>query len=218
MDRATYLFSKYGLFDSRFIIEKEKVLDVSHPDLLLSRRVTQHGDKNIVNAQRRFYNMFNDSDIRIVRKVLKWEGGYVNDPDDPGGQTIFGITRRSHKYLNMWKSVDAYDESSLKKSEVLDEIMNNHIDEIYSCYSLYLDSAKGCCKVDNCLQGVFAFLVNAGRGHSKNIINFVDEKSIKDYVISHYRNIILKNPRLEKFRRGWTNRIKDTFEDNKMII
>lgn len=28
--------------------------------------------------------------------VLKHEGGYVNDPADPGGETIYGISRRHH--------------------------------------------------------------------------------------------------------------------------
>lgn len=28
--------------------------------------------------------------------VLKHEGGYVNDPKDPGGETIYGIARRHH--------------------------------------------------------------------------------------------------------------------------
>lgn len=28
--------------------------------------------------------------------VVGHEGGYVNDPHDPGGETIFGITRRDH--------------------------------------------------------------------------------------------------------------------------
>jgi len=28
--------------------------------------------------------------------VLRFEGGYVNDPQDPGGETIYGISRRHH--------------------------------------------------------------------------------------------------------------------------
>ncbi len=28
--------------------------------------------------------------------VLKHEGGYVTDPADPGGETIYGISRRHH--------------------------------------------------------------------------------------------------------------------------
>lgn len=34
-----------------------------------------------------------------INAVLKAEGGYVNDPNDPGGETIFGITRRDHPSL-----------------------------------------------------------------------------------------------------------------------
>jgi lysozyme family protein len=33
---------------------------------------------------------------RAVELVLKWEGGYVNDPRDPGGETNFGISKRSY--------------------------------------------------------------------------------------------------------------------------
>ena len=32
----------------------------------------------------------------IIDIVLEHEGGYVNDPDDPGGETNFGIAKRSH--------------------------------------------------------------------------------------------------------------------------
>jgi lysozyme family protein len=31
-----------------------------------------------------------------IDRVLGHEGGYVNDPDDPGGETKFGISKRSY--------------------------------------------------------------------------------------------------------------------------
>jgi len=33
--------------------------------------------------------------------TLGWEGGYVNDPDDPGGETNFGISKRAHPNLDI---------------------------------------------------------------------------------------------------------------------
>lgn len=34
--------------------------------------------------------------LRSVSRVLKHEGGYVNDPRDPGGETKYGISRRAY--------------------------------------------------------------------------------------------------------------------------
>jgi len=33
---------------------------------------------------------------RAMKFVFKWEGGYSNHPSDPGGETNFGIAKRSH--------------------------------------------------------------------------------------------------------------------------
>ena len=33
----------------------------------------------------------------IIEVVLEHEGGYVNDPKDPGGETNFGIAKRSNQ-------------------------------------------------------------------------------------------------------------------------
>lgn len=39
-------------------------------------------------------------------KVIKAEGGYVNDPDDKGGETYLGISRRNHPDSSMWAVID----------------------------------------------------------------------------------------------------------------
>jgi lysozyme family protein len=36
-----------------------------------------------------------------IPKTLAFEGGYVNDPQDPGGETNFGISKRSYPDLDI---------------------------------------------------------------------------------------------------------------------
>jgi lysozyme family protein len=36
-----------------------------------------------------------------ITEVLKHEGGYVNDPEDPGGETRYGISKRSYPRLDI---------------------------------------------------------------------------------------------------------------------
>lgn len=38
--------------------------------------------------------------------ILQVEGGYVNDPDDPGGETYKGISRRFNPAWSGWKFID----------------------------------------------------------------------------------------------------------------
>jgi len=39
--------------------------------------------------------------LRAVEVVLKHEGGYVNNPSDPGGETKYGISKRSYPHLDI---------------------------------------------------------------------------------------------------------------------
>jgi lysozyme family protein len=50
---------------------------------------------------------------KAVHRVLEDEGGYVNDPQDPGGETKYGISKRSYpnvniKYLTKLQAVAIY--------------------------------------------------------------------------------------------------------------
>ena len=47
-----------------------------------------------------------------LRRTLEYEGGYVNDSNDPGGETYCGISRRAHPAWTGWERIDAYKKSS----------------------------------------------------------------------------------------------------------
>jgi lysozyme family protein len=40
---------------------------------------------------------------QIFDRLIGHEGGYVNHPDDPGGETKYGISKRSYPYLDIRK-------------------------------------------------------------------------------------------------------------------
>ena len=44
-------------------------------------------------------------DIAFQRTIFH-EGGYVNDPNDAGGETYMGISRRAHPKSRIWKVID----------------------------------------------------------------------------------------------------------------
>ena len=39
--------------------------------------------------------------LAVIGRTLSFEGGYVDDPDDPGGATNFGISQRSYPDLDI---------------------------------------------------------------------------------------------------------------------
>ena len=45
--------------------------------------------------------MFKDYYVQIENWILKAEGGYVNDPNDPGGETKYGISKAAYPDLDI---------------------------------------------------------------------------------------------------------------------
>jgi len=46
--------------------------------------------------------------LSIIDRVLSHEGGYVNDPRDPGGETHWGISKRAYPHVNIRDMTRAY--------------------------------------------------------------------------------------------------------------
>ncbi|MBN1604736.1 MAG: hypothetical protein JW915_24215 [Chitinispirillaceae bacterium] len=49
---------------------------------------------------------------KAVNLILKYEGAYVNDPKDPGGETKFGISKKSYPTLDI-KNLSIADAKSI---------------------------------------------------------------------------------------------------------
>jgi len=131
--------------------------------------------------------------------VLKWEGGYSNDPNDPGGMTKFGISKRSYPELDISKL-------TLRQAK-----------EIY--YNNYWLKA-GCTNMEFPLNIiVFDTAVNMGRSMAKKLLNecfSYDAKenlgihSWQDYILLRlYTYSEFKQAKL--YFRGWANRVLDLY-------
>lgn len=79
----------------------------------------------------------------FISIILQFENGstvcgYVNDPADRGGETVSGITRRSHPELSIWRSLDAlslgqkkiYRPSPLEWAEIYNIYRNAYYDPL----------------------------------------------------------------------------------------
>lgn len=126
-----------------------------------------------------------------VAKVLKHEGGYVNDPDDPGGETKYGISKRAYPNVDIKNLTEAQAKAIYKRD--------------------YWDAIGADQLPANVRYAAFDTAVNMGVGKAKQFIKESGGDFEKFIALrrAHYARIIERNPRLAKFQRGWENRVND---------
>ena len=129
----------------------------------------------------------NDFD-KALKFVLKWEGGYSNDPRDPGSETKFGISKRSYPKLDISKL-------TLKQAK-----------EIY--YQNYW-LKTGCDELPFPFNiVVFDTAVNMGRSRAMELLNTYNDW--RDYLLKRlYTYSKFKLAKL--YFRGWANRVLDLY-------
>lgn len=71
--------------------------------------------------------------LEIATGIVEREGGYVNDPDDPGGATNFGVTihtmRRLGLDLDKDGDVDARDVRQLTRAQAVDIFIEHYFEK-----------------------------------------------------------------------------------------
>ena len=152
-------------------------------------------------------------------KVIKSEGGYVNDPADRGGETNLGVT------VGAW---GAYLNRAIQPGE-MKALTVETVKPFYR--SMYWDKVKGDELPAGVDYAVFDFAVNAGVGRAAKFLqrsvgavddgvigsgtlglvakadpakllgNFADQKQ------RFYNGLATTNPSQQKFLKGWLARV-----------
>ena len=165
-----------------------------------------------------------------LNKVFEREGGYVNHPEDPGGMTNLGVTRRAWSDW-LGRSVTEQEMRSLTREDVT---------PFYK--QMYWDAVRA----DDLPSGLdlqlFDFGINAGTHRAMRklqemvgsgadgiygpntaaaIASYIKERGIASAVVhytdkreDHYRSLST----FSTFGRGWLNRNREVTEDAMELI
>lgn len=127
---------------------------------------------------------------KSLQFVLKHEGGYVNDPNDPGGETRWGISKRAYPNVDIAN---------------LDPDTAGNI--YYNDYWL----KAGCETLSFPFSGVvFDTAVNCGVSRASGWVgDYPDPKSYIENRKQYYIKLINKNDRMMKYLKGWLARLSD---------
>ena len=150
---------------------------------------------------------FND----IIEVVLHHEGGYVNDPDDPGGETNFGIAKRSHpdvdiKNLTKDGAKEIYYQNYWMKNRVPQ--MPDNLKHIYFDMSINQGRGRAVKILQQAANAKGANLkVDGGLGPKTiGALKGVELDRVRAYRIKYYADLVTRKPDLEKFYFGWFRR------------
>lgn len=119
--------------------------------------------------------------------VIGHEGGYVNDPVDPGGETKYGISKRSYPDV---------------------DIPNLTLEKAQAIYERDYWLKCGCDKLPHPMNIIiFDSAVNHGCTYAEDLAREKDWKDVLFRRIVKYMAICRKKPDQKRFFMGWMARI-----------
>lgn len=152
--------------------------------------------------------------------VLRWEGGFVNNPNDPGGATNRGVTQAVYNAWRARQGQPSRDVRSIADEEVRSiyeanywlpprcDLLRQQLDLVQFDTAVnmgpgravrMLQDALGC-EVDGDFGGGTRRAADACDLGSA-IAGYCDRRE------AYYRHLVTANPKLAVFLRGWLNRL-----------
>ena len=149
----------------------------------------------------------------IIEQVLEHEGGYVNDPNDLGGETNFGITKRFYpdvdiKNLTKEQAKKIYHQDYWRRNKC--DVIPTRLRHIY--FDMCVNQGKGTAvKVLQraCNSKKADLKVDGGLG--PKTLGAIKEYNpslprVRCYRLKHYYDLVNRKPEQEKFLFGWYRR------------
>lgn len=153
---------------------------------------------------------------RLIGMILQHEGGYVYDPVDPGGETKYGISKRSYphvdiKNLTIEQAKDIYYRDwwlRLRCNEIQDDRIAQKL--LDTCINVGAMTGvrilqRALCDVGQpvSIDGLIGpqTIGAANRADSVQLL-----AAMRYHQTMHYKRLIERNPKLAKFERGWMAR------------
>lgn len=153
---------------------------------------------------------------KAIAVVLAHEGGYVNNPADPGGETKFGISKRSYpnldiKNLTRDQAVEIYRRNwwdRLRLGELQDTDVATKVFDL----AVNMGAGTSVKLLQRALRAVGRTVTADGVMGPQTIaaVNAAEPRALlaalRAEAAGHYRLLIAKNPKLAVFEQGWMNR------------
>lgn len=142
-------------------------------------------------------------------RLISNEGGYVNNPADPGGETKFGISKRSYPDLDIANLA----REDARAIYLRDFWQRGQMDQYDGAISFQVFDAAVNHGIETALRLLQRAAGVADDGHIGPVtVAAVKAKSVTDMVmlyIAHRIKFWTKLTTWEKFGKGWANRAAD---------
>lgn len=151
---------------------------------------------------------FND----MINIILKHEGGYVNDKDDKGGETNWGISKRAFPDLDI-KNLTKQEAKNIYKTRYFipsrAKELPKDIRLTYFDMCVNMGQRRAVQILQQAINGKGKYKIKVdGRIGPNTILSSkgLENERLKAYKILFYARIVIKKPSQEKFWFGWFRR------------
>ena len=155
--------------------------------------------------------------------ILHHEGGYVNHPSDPGGETNLGVTKKVYDaYCKKnglrakdMKSLEVTDVAPIYKTEYWDRVKGDDMPRALALCVFDFGVNAGTGRAAKYLQGMIGTKKDGGIGPNtlKKLDEYIREHGV-DGAVRNYQSLRQKYyEKLKTFKtfgRGWTRRVTET--------